>query len=412
MAKKQTDDRAAIIDRGFRWVTRWGIRVIVIAAASLVIGWLIGRFWTILLPILMALILCTVLSPLSSWLRHRHIGGFKFPDALAAIVALLTFIGGLFALIWILAPSVAGQSSEVINGAVQGIQRIQEWVQDGPIGVTDDQIDRLLDEGISRLQDSAGDIGSGVVSTLGTATNILINTVLALVLTFFFLKDGHKFIPWLQAIGGRRGGAHVAEAVTRSWDTLGGFIRAQAIVSLISAGIIGAALLIFDVPLAIPLAVITYVSGFVPIVGAFVAGSLAVLITLVTVDLQTAVIMLVIIIAAMQLEGNVVSPWLQGKTMKLHAAVVLMAVAAGSTMFGITGAFFAVPVVAVVAEVLRYINEQIDSQVDAEAYPVDARGSELLEELAEDGEISTTDEPPEQTEESEPSPGRSDGSAY
>lgn len=402
MRETQSDDRATVIDRGFHWLTRWGIRVIVLAAASLVVGWIIGRFWMILLPIFIALILCTVLSPLSSWLRRRQVGRFKFPDSIAAVVALLTFLGGLTALIWILAPQVAGQSGEVINGAVQGIQAIQDWVQDGPIGVTDDQIDRLLEEGATRLQDSAGDIGAGVVSTLGTATNIVINAVLALVLTFFFLKDGHKFIPWLRAIGGRRGGDHVAEALVRSWDTLGGFIRAQAIVSLISAAIIGAALIAFGVPLAIPLAVITYVSGFVPIVGAFVAGTLAVLITLVTIDFQTALIMLIIIIAAMQLEGNVVSPWLQGKTMKLHAAVVLMAVAAGSTLFGITGAFFAVPVVAVIAEVLRYTNEQIDARVDAEKYPQDAHSAELLKELSDDDssagdDVDVPDHPAEDT---------------
>lgn len=393
--KKQPDDRAAVIDRGFRWLTRWGVRLIVIAAASLIIGWVIGRFWAILLPILIALILCTVLCPLSGWLRRQYIGGFKIPDSVAAVAALLIFLGGLAGVIAILAPQVAGQSSEVVNGAVQGIQAIQDWVQEGPIGVTDDQIEQLLDEGLTRLQDSAGDIGAGVVSTLGTATNMLINTVLALVLTFFFLKDGHRFIPWLQALGGKRAGVHVAEAVVRSWNTLGGFIRAQALVSLVSAAIIGGALVAFGVPLAIPLAVITYISGFVPIVGAFVAGALATLITLVTIDFQTAVIMLIIIIAAMQLEGNVISPWLQGKTMKLHAAVVLMAVTLGSTMFGITGAFFAVPVVAVVAEVLRYINEQIDAHVDAEEFPEDARGAELLDELSTQDSPDHSDDVPE-----------------
>lgn len=387
---QDTDDRATVINRGFAWMTRWGIRIIVLAIATLIIGWLIGRFWMILFPISMALILCTVLAPPVAFLR-RH----RWPDALAAIVVLVSFLGLLAAAIVALWPSVQGQSGEIAKGASQGLARIQDWLVDGPLGVTENQIQSLIGEIQTRLQDSAADIGAGVLSTLGAATNVIINIVLALMLTFFFLKDGHRFIPWLQAVGGSRAGEHLAEVLTRCWNTLGGFIRAQGIVSSVSATAIGIALVIMDVPLAIPLAVITFAGGFIPIVGAFVAGALAVLITLVTIDLQAALIILLVIVIAQQLEGNVLSPWLQGRTMKLHAAVVLMSVAAGGTLFGITGAFLAVPVAATVAEILRYINEQIDKSVGPEAPPDDSRSAELLDDLAaeaDEGLQDVTDE--------------------
>jgi putative heme transporter len=147
------------------------------------------------------------------------------------------------------------------------------------------------------------------------------------------------------------------------WDVLGGFIRTQAVVSFIDAFFIGLGLVILGVPLWGVLTALTFLGGFIPMVGAFVAGALAVLVALVGNGFTTALIVLAIIIAVQQLEGNVLQPVLQSRTMKLHAVVVLLAVTGGGTLYGITGAFLAVPVVAVVAVVIRYISEQIDVAV-------------------------------------------------
>lgn len=170
------------------------------------------------------------------------------------------------------------------------------------------------------------------------------------------------------------------------WDTLGGFIRTQALVSLIDAVFIGAGLLILGVPLAPVLAILTFIGGFIPIVGAFVAGALAVLVALVANGLTTAIIVLIIILAVQQIEGNVLQPVLQSKSMKLHAVIVLLAVAAGSSLYGIVGAFLAVPVAAVAAVVIRYIGEQIDERAsDNEPMPA-GDASDILEDQDDDAE--------------------------
>jgi predicted PurR-regulated permease PerM len=166
--------------------------------------------------------------------------------------------------------------------------------------------------------------------------------------------------------------------LSRVWNTLGGFIRTQSLVALIDAVIIGTGLAILGSPLAVPLAVITFFGGYIPIVGAFVSGALAVLVTLVTNDYKDALIALLIVVIVQQLEGNVLSPVLQGKTMNLHPGVVLMSVTAGGSMFGITGAFLAVPVAASVTEILRYANERIDDSVSVLAPKEDARAAETL----------------------------------
>ncbi len=363
MSSSSARDR--VVDHGFSVLQKWGIRIVVYAAAAVVLGWVIGHTWMVLYPLAMALVVATVLQPPTGFLR-RH----GWPDALAAVTVMLSFFALISALVALLAPQVAGQADDVAEGASDGLQQVREWLVTGPFEVTNGQITNAIGAVQDKIQDSATQIGSGVFSTIGVATSVIVNLVLILVLTFFFMKDGHKFLPWVRSIGGARVGGHLTELLTRIWNTLGGFIRAQTVVAAIDAVIIGLGLIILDVPLAVPLAVVTFFGGYIPIIGAFVSGALAVLVTLVTNGWQEALIALAIVVAVQQLEGNVLSPWLQGKSMNLHAGIILLSVTAGSSMFGITGAFLAVPAASAVAETLRYLLERVDRE--AGVVPEDA----------------------------------------
>ncbi|MDO9379576.1 MAG: AI-2E family transporter [Nocardioidaceae bacterium] len=370
MSDAEVRDRATVYEAAFRRTARASWRLVGITLAAVVLGFVVKYGWVVIFPVVMALILATVLQPPAAFLRRR-----KVPSALAALLVVVTFLVVVFGSFALLAPSVAGQVGDIASSAVSGLQRVQTWLSDGPLDLSSGQVDSAIDAVQARVQDSAAAIGSGVFSTLSAATSAIVNLVVILMLTFFFTKDGHTFLPWVTRLGGARVGFHLTEVMRRCWRALGGFIRTQGLVSLIDAVLIGAGLLILDVPLAIPLAVITFFGGFIPIVGAFVSGALAVLVSLVTNDVQTALIVVAIIVAVQQLEGNVLSPWLQGKTMNLHAAVVLLSVTAGGTLFGITGAFLAVPVAATTAELLRYLIEQADEAVDDAAPALDAVGS-------------------------------------
>lgn len=368
-------DRAVVIDQAFVILQRWGLRLVILAAALYVLGWVVGHLWMVFFPLSLALLVATVLAPPVSWLR-RH----RVPSGLAAALVMIGFIAVLAGAVALLTPQVAGQAPTIAAQASDGLQRVRDWLTDGPLQLSEGQITSVISAVQDRLQESAAAISSGIFSTLSAATNALINLVLVLMLTFFFVKDGHRFLPWVATLGGRRAGEHVTELLARAWNTLGGFIRTQTLVAFIDAVIIGIGLAILGVPLAIPLAVITFFGGYIPIVGAFVSGILAVLVTLVTNDFKAAVIAALIVLGVQQLEGNVLSPWLQGKNMNLHAGVVLMSVTAGGTLFGVTGAFLAVPVAATAAVLLRYVNEQVDRGVDPDAPPGDAHAAELLAE--------------------------------
>lgn len=371
---KQIRDRAVVIDEGFATLQRWGLRVIVVAAAAWVIGWGIGHTWTVLYPVSLALIVATVLCPPVTWLRKKG-----WPSGVASAAVVLGFIGILVGVIAILTPQVAGQSGEVAKGASDGLQQVRDWLIDGPLGLSNGQIDRAIMGLQDKIQSSASTIGAGVFSTIGAATSAIVNLILVLTLTFFFVKDGHKFLPWVRAVGGVRAGVHLEEVLERIWATLGGFIRTQSLVALIDAVLIGGGLAILGSPLAIPLGVLTFLAAYIPIIGAFVSGALAVLVTLVTNNPKDALIALIIVVAVQQLEGNVLSPMLQGKNLNLHPAVVLLGVAAGGSLFGITGAFLAVPVVSSVSEMLRYLNERIDDSVAWNAPEQDSESAEILD---------------------------------
>ncbi|MEV0251604.1 AI-2E family transporter [Nocardia sp. NPDC050712] len=357
-------ERGQVIGRGVLWVTKWALCLVAIAAGAWVLGNIMAKLWVVILPVLLAIVVTTVLWPPAGWLMKKG-----WPPAAAASVSLLGFVGVLAGVIALIIPTVADQAPDLAEKATDGIERVRNWLQGPPLRVRDEQLDSAVEAVTGRLQSSAEQIASGVFSGVTTATSVLITLFLVLVLAFFFVKDGPRFLPWLHQVTGSRCGTHLEQVLARVWVTLGGFIRTQAVVSLIDAVFIGAGLVILGVPLAAVLAVLTFLGGFIPIVGAFVAGALAVLVALVANGPTTALIVLGIIIAVQQLEGNVLQPVLQSRSMKLHAVIVLLAVTAGGSLYGIVGAFLAVPVAAVVAVIIRYIGEQIDLETGVATEP-------------------------------------------
>ncbi|MFT0847851.1 AI-2E family transporter [Actinomycetaceae bacterium L2_0104] len=348
-------DRGEVIGNAGRWLAGWCLRFLIIAVAAWILWQGAALIWAIVLPVILALILCTVLWPIVRKLRTWH-----FPPALAVLSTILvTFliIGGIIATI---APSVARQSRDLIDQGVEGIQRILDWLAGPPFNLESDQLNSFIDQAVEWIQGQASQITQTAISGATAATSAVITLLTVLVLTFFFLKDGERFLPLVRRMTGRRVGWHLTEVLSRCWKTLGGFIRTQAIVSFIDAFFIGLGLVALSVPLAGPLAIITFFGGFIPIVGAFAAGALAVLVALVANGLSTAVAVLILIVAVQQLEGNLLSPVLQAKAMKMHAAVVLLSVSLGGGLWGIVGAFLAVPAAAMVTEVLRYLGDMAD----------------------------------------------------
>lgn len=349
-----SSSRESRIGYGVTWAARWSGRWLLVALATVVLGFVVRYSWSILLPLLLALILTTVLEPPARKLEER----LRARPALAALLVVLGSFALALGTVLALIGAIGAQAPALIDETVKGFERIRRDLHKSGLA-SESQSDAALQDAARAFPDGGGTIASGILAGAGAASSVVVTTVIVLVLTFFFLKDGRGFLPLVQHATGPVAGAHIGEVLRRSWEALGGYIRAQALVSLIDAILIGIALLVVGVPLALPVAVLTFMGGFVPIVGAVAVGAVAVLVALAANGLTGALIILAVVIAVQALEGNILSPWLQSKTVRLHPAVVLLVVALGSTLFGIAGAFLAVPAAAVAAVVLRYLDNML-----------------------------------------------------
>ncbi|NEY35170.1 AI-2E family transporter [Streptomyces sp. PRKS01-65] len=351
MTAKLSSTRARAALRTSALVSGELLLVFAMLAVSL---WALGRMWSVVWPLVVGLLLTTLTWPLTRFLR-RH--GWKPALAASAVTVLFLLVAtGVVALI---AVPVASQSGELTDGVVEGIQRLREWAAGPPLNIGDAQINKAFDTAVARAQEGLGSMVTAVVAGVGTVVNGVVTAVLALFLMFFFLKDGPRFLPWLARQLPGRLATDVPAVAARGWDTLSAFVRSQAAVGLLDAVLIGAGLWVLKVPLVLPLAVLTFVSAFVPIVGALFAGFVAVLIALVSNGPTDALIVLAIIVVVQQLEGNVFQPMIQSRGLGLHAAVVLLAVTLGGSLAGIVGSLLAVPVAALIAVVWNYVREQL-----------------------------------------------------
>ncbi|WP_462417531.1 AI-2E family transporter [Kytococcus sp. Marseille-QA3725] len=353
-------DRSEVIADGFRTLADFALRLLLILAALGAVLWLVGKFWVGVLPLLLALILTTVLLPVSQRLRSF------MPNGLAAATAV---IGGFLLLIAVfsaIVPSMVSQSGQLADRTVTGIEEVQKWASGPPLNVNDGQIDKAITKLTTKIQEGSGQIAGGVFTGVAAVGSAFVTGLMTLVLTFFFVRDGEKFLPWLSRLSGRSAAPHITSLGNRLWKTLSGYVRGQAIISAVDASLIGLGLVILGVPMWGALIILTFLGGFVPIVGAVTVGALSILVALVTVGFTKALILLAIVLFVQNVEGNILQPIVQGKAMELHEGLVLLSVAVGGSMFGIAGAFLAVPVAASVVVVLRYLNEQVDVRSSAD----------------------------------------------
>lgn len=348
------DDKALVMGRDARAITSLSWRFIVIVAALGVAGGLLYFIWVGLLPVILALLLSSVLAPVAAKLRS-----WKFPPALAAISTLLGLLLIIVGVFTAMGPVVSRQGSQLWTQAEQGVDELLKLIEDLPFNIDAAQIDQMIQEATSFLQGQISSIASGVISGASAATSVLVTVFVMFIISFFILKDGDNFLPWMRKYTGASIGWHVTELFTRIWKTLAGFIQAQAAVAFVDSLFIGLGLWALGVPLAFVLAVITFFASFIPIIGAVAAGALAVVIALVSNGFTNALLVLALILIVQQVEGNILQPILQSKAMGLHAAIVLLSVTIGSTLAGIVGAFLAVPVAATIAVLFRYHAEMV-----------------------------------------------------
>ncbi len=295
------------------------------------------------MPVVVALLLSTLLVPLAQRLRDR--GMHERAASLLVVVSAIALIAILLTLI---VPPFVSHLSDLGSNVEKGSRKAGQVLR--PLGVSQSQVDRAIDNGVKSLKGGGGKkLAGGAVTGALAALNVLAALLLTLVLTFFFVKDGRQLWGWIVGLFGPRRRAGTEELGERVWHVLTGYVQGVALVAAIDATLIGIALVVVGVPLAMPLTVLTFLAAFFPVVGAA-----AVLVALVAKGAVAAIIVAVVILCVQQLDGNVLQPVLVGRKLELHPVVVLLALTAGGVIAGLVGAFIAVPLAAVAGAVIDF----------------------------------------------------------
>lgn len=338
------------------------IQVLAVVALAVVVVYAAVSLRLLVVPLLIATFVAAAASPMVAWLARLGL-----PRGVAAWVTLLAGLAVLGGLGWLVGSAVRDQWDELRRGAVEGLERLQRFLTEGPLGLTDRQLDEArasLGEFLSGARWQAGAITGATL-----VAEVITGIFLGLVLLFFLLKDGRRIWDFVKGFLPDRHATRYDRIADGSVVVLGGYVRGTAIIATVDAVVIGAALAILGVPLALPLAVVVFVGAFVPLVGATVAGAVAALIALVSNGLVTALIVVAVVVAVNQIEGDVLAPVVLGRSLSLHPLAILLALTAGTILAGIIGAILAVPVAAVAWTVVKVWREQDAGQAPPESEP-------------------------------------------
>ena len=316
-----------------------GAQILLVGAVVVALVLLLSRLSIVTIPLVLALIFAAAFAPWMEWTRRKN-----WPPALGAALALVVLLAVITGALVFVVGSVSHEGHELAIKAQDGFERVVAWLQTLPFSPDQRQLNDVKEQ-ISGFVTSA-EFGSGALGGIGAVTDIGASLGLMAIILFFLLKDGPQMWEFLarpfegivydRAVRIRR----------KTVEVFGGYISSTAVAALFDAVGILIGLLILQVPLAVPLAILTFLLAFIPIIGAVSAGAVAALVALVSNGPLTAALVVLVVIIVNQLEGNVLKPILMGKTVSLHALVVLVVIAAGTAVGGITGALLAVPLTA------------------------------------------------------------------
>ena len=345
-----TNFSRAQVPWAFDLAAAWSWRFLVIAAAGYAVVWLLSLFSVIFLPLAIALLITALAVPVvESAARvgiHRKVAAaIVVVGGLAAVILMLTFVG----------TQVSRGFSDLADQVVTGLEEIRRWLREGPLEATDSQINNYIKDVQSAVSSSTEEIVSRVTE-VGTAVgHVVAGFFIVLFATYFFLADGASIWAWVVRLFPRAARVRTDESGKVAWRSLTQFVRATVLIALADAIGILVVAIILDVPFALAIGVLVFLGAFIPMVGATISGSVAVLVALVAQGPLIALLMLAGVILVQQIEAHVLQPFLTGRFVSVHPLGVIVAIGMGVLVAGIAGALLAVPLAAALNAVAQYL---------------------------------------------------------
>jgi predicted PurR-regulated permease PerM len=310
------------------WVRDLGLLAwFLVGVAILLVGltWLLALTSTITIPVVVGAILATVAGPLVTKMQRG------IPRLAGAAIVLLGILALGVLIVLLVVGGLVEQSSEIKSSLNQAVDKIESWASDAG-----------ADNATSGATASGKTLLRGVVNGIQGLTSLVFFLTFSAFATFFLLKDG----PVVRRFVDRHLGvpATVATVITGNViQSLRRYFLGVTIVASFNALVVGLAAVLLDVPLAGTIAVVVFVTAYIPFIGAFVSGAFAVLLTLSSQGTTAAVIMLVVVILANGLLQNIVQPIAFGATLDLNPLVVLIVTIGFGSLFGMIGMVLAAP---------------------------------------------------------------------
>ncbi|RBQ15237.1 AI-2E family transporter [Spongiactinospora rosea] len=308
--------------------------------------YVVGLIRTVVLAVIVAVFITALLYPAAHRLRRHGMN--------RAVSTTVVWVGGLVlfaALVALLVPPTADGVTELGSSFGKVIDDLHRTA--GSLGLDDARLKQLTTEAQQYLNEQWSRIATGAIAGARTLGEIVVGLVLAMILSIYFVHGGDRLFRWLVDLCPAGMRSRVRDTGDTTFDVIGRYVRGIAIVGAVDAFFIGLALWILGVPIALPLAVLTFVGAFLPIVGAFAAGLLAAVVAFVAKGWLVALIVVAVTVLVQQVEGHVLAPQIYGRALDLPGAIILVAIAVGSVIAGIAGAFLAAPVTAVLVTLVR-----------------------------------------------------------
>jgi predicted PurR-regulated permease PerM len=316
------------------------------------------EFRTAVVPVLLALLGTALLGPF-----HRRMVKARVNRSVAAAVTCVAVVSVVGGAVYIVAAALVESGDEIVASLRNAGQDLAQH-----FGAAGTSLDDLASNARELLTRFGGTAASGVISGVSVVGEAIAMAVLALLLVFFFLRDSDRAVSGLRAIA-PRGTADTLEAMgRRAFQAVEGFMRGTTFIAFIDAVCITVGLLVLDVPGAVGLGALVFVGAYIPYLGAFISGAVAVLVALADRGFVIALWVLGVVLAVQVLEGHVLQPMIQSRTVQMHPAVVMVTITAGASVAGILGMLLAVPLTAAAFGVLHELQERYaaPSEVPAE----------------------------------------------
>jgi putative heme transporter len=348
---------------GLDLAAAWSWRLIVIAAATYGLFRLVVFFSELTIPLVVAILITALGAPIVSVLerigiRRGAAAGLFVLGLLAFVVTMLVLAG----------QQVANGANDLANQVSDGLGEIKDWLKTGPLHLSDSQIGDYIQNAQDKLahQAKSGEVLSQATHLGSALGHVVAGLFIVLFATYFFLADGDRIWAWAVRIAPRAARSRVDSSGRVAWISLTQFVRATVIVAITDAAGVMIAASVLRVQFVFAIGVLVFLGAFIPIVGAFVAGTVAVLVAFVDHGIVIALIMLACVVAVQQIESHVLQPFLMGRFVAIHPLGIIVAIAAGILVAGIAGALVAVPFAAAANAVVQHLASETEIGEDPE----------------------------------------------